>query len=59
VSNVDLDTPLVVYLEGRNNFRELTRIKSWSIESDYMTSTDGFEFVAVDDNIEVLRDLEA
>lgn len=57
--NVDFDTPLVVYLEGRNNYRELTRIKSWSIDSDYLTSTDAFDFVVVDDDIEVLRDLEA
>lgn len=58
VPSVDFDTPLVVYVEG-DNFRELTRIKSWSIDSDYLTSTDGFEFVAVDDNLDVLRDLEA
>jgi len=54
--SVDSDSPLVVYLDALD--RELTQIKSWSLDSDYMTSCDGFEFVVVDADPDNLRDLE-
>lgn len=50
-------SPLVVYLEAQNN-REIIQIKSWSIDSDYLVSTDGFEFTAVSQDPEELRQLE-
>jgi len=53
----DNETPLVVYLEAQND-RTITRIKSWSIDSDFLVSTDGFEFTAVDNDPEALRQLE-
>lgn len=53
----DTETPLLVYLEAQNN-RVISSIKSWSIDSDYLVSTDGFEFTAVDKDPEALRQLE-
>lgn len=53
----DEQSPLVVYLEAQNN-REIIQIKSWSIDSDYLVSTDAFEFTAVSQDPEELRQLE-
>lgn len=57
---LEFETPLVVHLDAaplksansvtRIGDKDLTRIKSWSIESDYLTSTDSFEFVVMDDD---------
>ncbi len=57
MANLDTDSPLIVYLEAYDDL-PLTTIKSWYIDSDYLVSTDGFEFVYVDDRPEFLRDLE-
>lgn len=54
---MDNESPLLVYLEAQNN-RVISRIKAWSIDSDYLVSTDGFEFTAVDQDPEALRQLE-
>ncbi len=51
------DSPLVVYLEAQGD-RTLTQIKSWSIDSDYLVSTDGFQFTAVAEDPKDLRTLE-
>jgi prophage tail gpP-like protein len=56
VVSLETDSPLIVLL---GNNIALTRIKSWSIESDYLQSVDGFEFVVVADSPEHLRGLEA
>ena len=53
----DNETPLVVYLEAKQD-RAITKIKSWSIDSDFLVSTDGFEFTAVDADLDELRQLE-
>lgn len=38
--------------------RETTSITDWSIDQNYMTSTDGFEFTLYDENVENTRRLE-
>lgn len=63
---VEHQAPLTVYFQSNGSTadgqersgRITTNIKSWSIESDYTTSTDCFEFVLYDDKPENLRDLE-
>jgi len=50
------ETPLLVRFPGLG--RETTSITAWSIDSNYMTSTDGFEFTLYDENIENTRHLE-
>lgn len=42
------ETPLEVTFDSESG-RDNPRIKSWSIESDYLTSTDSFEFTMITD----------
>lgn len=49
-------TPLLVRFP--NLGRETSLITDWSIQSNYMVSTDGFEFTIYDENIENTRRLE-
>ncbi len=46
----DFDSPLVVYLEAQGD-RTLVNITDWSIDSDYLTSCDGFDFTLIADNL--------
>jgi prophage tail gpP-like protein len=50
------DSLLLVRLEALG--RELTNVTEWSINSNYITSTDGFEFSLYDENRQNLRGLE-
>jgi hypothetical protein len=55
VPKIDTST-LAVQLE--NQGRELTRVKSWEIDADYLVSTDGFRFDCYADDLALVRGLE-
>ena len=42
----------------RRQIKGTTNLEEWSIESNYLGSTDGFSFTYIDENPENLRDLE-
>ncbi len=50
------ESTLSVLLERQG--RTLTKIKSWEIDSDYITSTDGFTFACYSENESEFHDLE-
>lgn len=61
-------SPLVVRFDGVRNIidssgnkatlESTTNIEEWSIQSNYLQSTDSFDFTLIDDNINNLRGLE-
>lgn len=51
------ESTLLVQLELQNRSL-LTEIESWSIDSDYLTVTDGFEFTCYSDKLAEVRGLE-
>lgn len=52
------DEKSTLLVEFERTGRRLTKVKDWSIASDYVTSTDGFKFTAYSDDVTEIEDLE-